>query len=43
MKKHAFGKPINGQIEISAGGKANGYALWAAQEGIYFSDNPLLS
>jgi dolichyl-phosphate-mannose--protein O-mannosyl transferase len=44
LKRHAFGKPIQGQIEVSAAAKGVGSsALWTAMEGIYFSDNPLHS
>ena len=36
-KRHTFGNPIPGQLEVYASSSANSDNVWVAQEGIYFS------
>ena len=42
-KDYKFGHPIPGQFEVSATGSKSKNTIWAAEEGIYFSDNPIMS
>ena len=42
-EEYKFGHPIPGQYEISAVGSKSKQTAWLAQEGIYFSDNPIMS